>query len=568
MNAQWWVTTSLDKVFQDSQPPFGAARSIELRAARNETEDAQVAIAVPEGRRVGKASYRFSSLKGPRGSLIPASGLDGRWEWYINVLHNPSENDDPRDYLRKAPCFFPDAFLEDRETGLRGGATQPLWVSVAVPADAAAGTYRGKLEVFLSYREGGNERFTVPITLHVWPFAIPAKPSLRHTEWPFPRQLAEQYHLEPWSEGHWEWLGKVARDMAAHRQNMILTDFFDLVRATERPGGSLDLDFRRLDRWIDIHARAGIEWIEGGHVAGRTGGWVSPIEFRRWKPEGAPGTPSPARLERYLELLLKGVRARLKARGFGHRYVQHIADEPIPGNMDSWKSCAGKVGRWLPGVERIDAVETGGIDRYCEIRVPQVHCVPPRTGRGRGETWCYVCVFPQGKYPNRFIDYPSIRNRIIFWLCRTLDLKGFLHWGYNFWGTWSGMPMRVPGAPWYDVTGSSHYSTDTLRLPSGDTHLVYPGRREICSSIRWEVIRKGMEDYELLKLLDEAVRRPGRTRAAARGKARELQAFIRREVAPDPGTHTRDDALLLSVRRRAGDLVAELSPQKGSGAVS
>ena len=562
MNATWWVASSLDKVFQDSQQPYKAASHIELWAARGETEDAQVAIAVPEDRRVDKASYRFSPLKGPRGSRIAESRLDGRWIWFINVLHNPAENTNPADYLRKAPAFFPDAFLEDRETGLRGGATQPLWVSVAVPADAAAGTYRGRIEVFLSYREGGNERFTVPIVVHVWPFALPARPSLRHTEFTHPVGLAHYYHIEPWGEAHWEWLGKCARDMVAHRQDMILTDFFDLVRVTERPGGSLEYDFRRLDRWLDIHLGAGFEWIEGVHLGGRTGGWTSPIAFNKWKPAGAPSSVGPARNEYYLERMLKAVRIHLKGRGLGNRYVQHVADEPIPENMASWKAVATKVGRWLPGVPRIDAIETAGLERFCEMRVPQIHCVPPKGERGRGETWCYVCVFPQGKYPNRYIDYPSIRNRIIFWLCRTMDLKGFLHWAYNFWGVWGGMPMKVPGAPWYDVTGASQYSTDTIRLPSGDTHLVYPGRKELCSSIRWEVIRKGMEDYELLRLLDEAVRRPRRARAGARGKARELQAVIRREVAPDPGTHTRDDALLLGVRRRAGDLVAELLPGK------
>jgi hypothetical protein len=173
--------------------------------------------------------------------------------------------------------------------------------------------------------------------------------------------------------------------------------------------------------------------------------------------------------------------------------------------------------------------------------------------------WSYVCLAPQGQYPNRFLDYPSIRNRIIFWLSWTLGLKGFLHWGYAFWIRWQVVPVNVPVSPWLDATGASIYCADRTPLPAGDPHIVYPGRNRVCSSIRWEVIRKGMEDFEYLYLLEQAVAGAGKKgRSRALSAARKLLERVKAEIAPDPLNHTRSDQVLLGSRDEVGQLLAAL----------
>jgi hypothetical protein len=117
------------------------------------------------------------------------------------------------------------------------------------------------------------------------------------------------------------------------------------------------------------------------------------------------------------------------------------------------------------------------------------------------------------------------------------------------------MPEEVTVSPWMDATGASIYRVDRNPLPAGDAFLVYPGKKSICSSIRWEVIRKGFEDYEYLRLLERAAARKTGPKAAA---AKRLLAKVRSELAPDPLSHTRDEALLLSVREQIGELLAEL----------
>jgi hypothetical protein len=566
MAVELWVTHSLEKVFPDTLKPPRAGERVALKAARNETEDAQIMLRVPRGTEIARARYAFSDLAGPSGAKIAKKQLSAWWVWYTYVLHNPPQNHDPASYLRQAPAFFPDGFLEPPEIALREGWTHPLWVSVAVPKGTPAGEYSGTVTLELEVLRGETLRFEVPITVTVWPFTLPDEFHLHHTEWSFPELLARYYHLEPWSEGHWRWLEKVAADMARHKQDMILTSFPTLVKVTQSSGGKLGYDFSLLDRWVRMHRKAGITWIEGGHVAGRKGGWTSDIVWRRFPIQREDGSQvdtaalSEDEWEPYLEQFLKAVHAHLRRRGWADRYVQHVADEPIPQNEASWCHRAQKVKEWLPEVPRIDAVMSGGLEGYVDIRVPQIHETGPEVPRHAGEEmWSYVCLSPQGQYPNRFLDYPSIRNRIIFWLSWSLGLKGFLHWGYNYWGKWQQVWVDVPISPWMDATGASHYVADQNPLPAGDPFLVYPGRERICSSIRWEVIRKGFEDYEYLYMLEQAA---AKSKSRAATAARKLLARVKADIAPDPLAHTRDDAALLGVREEAGALLAELVGEK------
>ncbi len=572
---QWWTTHSLDKVFPDSERPPRACNDISLKVARNETEDAQVAVRIPRGVEIERASCTLTPLAGPGGAEIPAGCLSAHWQWFIYVTHNPPANRDPATYLRKAPAFFPDAFLEEAEIRIRDEWTQPLWFSVRVPAEAEPGHYAGALSLSLQVRDGDRVDIEVPVAVEVWPFALPKRFHLHHTEWFWPEAFVRTHGVKLWSEEHWAWIEKVARDMAAHKQDMILTRFTpwgggetlqpSLVGMTRRGDGTFDFDFSLLDRWIETFKSAGVEWIEGGHVARRIGGWQSQIGFKRFPVCEEDGSLIPTgrdamseeEFEPIVEALLKGVYAHLKGRGWHRQYVQHVADEPVPENAASWCRIAGLVKEWLPEVPRIDAVMAEELAGYAELRVPQIQQIrEPSTLQEPEQLWSYVCLAPQGVYPNRFLDYASIRNRVIFWLSWTLDLKGFLHWGYNAWRAWQGVPVPIEISPWMDATGGSIYCQDRNPLPAGDPHIVYPGKETICSSIRWEVVRKGFEDYEYLWLLDDLAR--AAPDGPAKQRAEDLLARVRTEIAPDPATHTRDEALLLATRRQMGEAISAL----------
>ena len=106
--------------------------------------------------------------------------------------------------------------------------------------------------------------------------------------------------------------------------------------------------------------------------------------------------------------------------------------------------------------------------------------------------WFYTCCGPTGTYANRFIDYPLLKVRYLHWLNFHYGATGYLHWGYNWWDTLSPYTQT-------QVTYSSR-----LAYPAGDQAIVYPTPDGgLYDSMRWEAVRAGIEDYELLMMLEE-----------------------------------------------------------------
>lgn len=132
--------------------------------------------------------------------------------------------------------------------------------------------------------------------------------------------------------------------------------------------------------------------------------------------------------------------------------------------------------------------------------------------RGKGkETWWYVWSNPRRPFANFLLDYPGIDIRSFYWSAWKYGIQGTLYWETTYW-----TPDAKHGPyhnPWQD--GQS-YSSDALNpfFGNGDGRLLYPPRNWDSSSaplieapvpsIRWELIREGIEDYEYFWLLRDA----------------------------------------------------------------
>jgi hypothetical protein len=121
-----------------------------------------------------------------------------------------------------------------------------------------------------------------------------------------------------------------------------------------------------------------------------------------------------------------------------------------------------------------------------------------------------------------------------------------LHRGYNQWGT-NPRNRKAVLNPWDDVTGH--------RWPGGDPQVVYPPRDEkmtrekVIGSIRWEIIREAMEDYEYLRMTRELA-------DAGDAEAKALIDEVLLRAVPDWTTHTRDHEYLASLRERMGGILS------------
>lgn len=222
---------------------------------------------------------------------------------------------------------------------------------------------------------------------------------------------------------------------------------------------------------------------------------------------------------------LPALRAHLKDRGWLKRFYLHISDEPS--NPTTYGDHCRFVKNLAPEFQLIDAI--GGTHIKCAQFVD--HPVPwiseyenflKHSGVPPQQIWFYYNCAPRGPWPCRVMDYPLIRTRIFTWAAFRYGTPGFLHWGLNFW-RW----FEFSGA--FDPNRFDPYADPTCgALPAGEAYVIYPPRDpktsdEPVTSIRWEIIRRAMDDYEYLYLVGQRARHGSRP---AQALLRELAAKI------------------------------------------
>jgi hypothetical protein len=192
---------------------------------------------------------------------------------------------------------------------------------------------------------------------------------------------------------------------------------------------------------------------------------------------------------------MPALKQHLEQKGWLDRYMQHIADEPTAKNATSYVTISNYIHEFLPGVKVLDAVLTskelaGAIDIWVPVLnvLDRDYTFYQDLKEAGKEVWFYTCVSPKGNYANRFIELPLIQTRYLHWINYKYDVTGYLHWGLNY---------------WVEDQLNADASRDRGRLPAGDNCIIYPGYRKLYSSIRFEAMRDGIDDYQLLKMIEK-----------------------------------------------------------------
>lgn len=464
-------------------------------------EHASFQFAVRSTRQVRKLSAEVAQLS-KNTDLINSHSTVG-FVGFTRVgrpLPNPS-----KDKLNPTSGFFPDPILDSSSIDLAGFTTQPIWVTVTIPENVPPGVYSGMLTV-----KGWVDQQSVTLnrrfTIHVYPVTI-HKTRLWVTNWfdldkTKMKQLSGGKDSVVYSDRYWYWLKMIARKMKEYDQNVVIASPLFLATITKKDG-QYAFDFSKFDRFVQTFAdEAVLGLIEGGHIGGRRGDWYS--QFGVFTPYWKNDTmrfncisvnDTAARI--FYSQFIPALMSHLKEKGWDKIYLQHICDEPEPGNEKSYGEIASYIKSLAPGIRTIDAVHSHGVNNTVDVWVPQLdfynqdyNFYKERKMAG-DEIWFYTCLAPQGEYANRFIELPLIKTRILHWINFRFGATGYLHWGWNF---WSENPMA-------ETSGIIPEAGNIM--PGGDAFITYPGNGRILSSIRLEAMRDGIVDYELLNMLAE-----------------------------------------------------------------
>jgi hypothetical protein len=518
-NLSVWFVDSLVKVFPDS-PAVTSSFELALVTACNGHSSLQVALRSESHRlvrvrviapRLGNAALKVQSYR----------------EGTVKVNSHPT--DTPLDeVVRSAVGPYPDPlFPLEKEIALEASRTEALWVSVFAPKETRAGTYRGMVEV-----DAGKQKLRLSFQVEVFAATVPKEQQLWVTNWFwFEHELMARHYpkLKSDSDRYWRVLENIGRTMAEYKQNVVFVPVRTLAKA-QLADGAVQYDFSLVDRWIETFDKAGMaHMIEGGHLSGRLGGgydspYVIPTDLvengQMVRKDLAADDP---RAEHNLREFLRQLRDHLKEKGWLSRYVQHVHDEPHGTEMPIYRRFVHIVSEELPGVPTLDAIslrEDISAQEETTIWVPklgtfdeQLDAIAAHKARG-GQSWYYICLDPRGKYLNRFIDFPLIKVRLLPWLNYRYRLTGYLHWGGNF---WTDRPFENLQPDW----GGGFV------LPAGDNAIVYPDPEHdgVLVSMRLEVMREGIEDYELL--MESTRHAPAATDALARAVLPTFTDYLR-----------------------------------------
>ncbi len=241
------------------------------------------------------------------------------------------------------------------------------------------------------------------------------------------------------------------------------------------------------------------------------------------------------------------------------------------------KAAAPRIRRML--TEQPEAALAGGPDIWCPC-TPQYDHEKAKARRNEGESfWWYVCTGPKAPYCTLFIDHPATELRVWLWQTWERRIEGILVWQTNYWTSDAAYPDSAkPQNPYEDPMGwTSGYDTPAGRkIPwgNGDGRFIYPPEAAAdgnpaeavmdgpVDSIRWEMLRDGVEDYEYLDLLKRHI-----IRVRMSLSNRELLRYIDLLKVPESITgsmteFTRDPGPIEERRMQVAAAIVELSRLK------
>lgn len=494
------IFSSLEKIFPNEPLPENTLPA--LSVLKNEKADFQIAFSVQKGDTVSfsaggelSAYLRFFTVR-----LIPAG------------LNAPKKSDDY--FISKNKAEYPELLwpIANEFTAEYDGVNT-VWCEIVPSPLLPAGEHTIDFQIQVS--ENAPMHCSIDIT--VIDAELP-KQELIYTNWFHSDCLMEYYKIPVFSEKYWRVTESFLKRANEYGMNCVLTPLFtpplDTQVGKERPTVQLvdvkatgknqyTFGFEKLDRWLSMCDRCGIEYYEMSHLFTQWGAKHAPKiiadvngetkQIFGWKTRAA-GKEYSAFLHQFSAALIEYI----DRKGIREKCLFHVSDEPSGLMIFSYKKASRIVHECFKGFKIIDALSDYRVFKMglIELPVPANDHIKPFIGKVK-ELWTYYCCVQADHYvSNRFFSMPSARTRVLGLQLYKFDVRGFLHWGYNFYFSQYSKGLIDP----YKVTDAGG------SFSSGDSFLVYPGENgEPLDSLRLHVFYNGLEDMLALKLLESKV---------------------------------------------------------------
>ena len=416
-------------------------------------------------------------------------------------------------YQTDKPFDCPDVLRNMRAGRLKitKGKYRTVRIDIDVPERFKAGEC--EVKVTLSGADGAVLKVNTQ-KIKVYDAVLP-KATLKHTEWFHTDCIADYYGYEVFSEKHWAAIESFMKTATKRGINMILTPIFTPPLDTQvggerttvqlidvvKTGDAWSFGFEKLDRWVALALKCGYKYFEISHLFTQWGANAAPKvmatvdgEYKRvfgWDTLVVDGE-----YPKFLAACLPEFCNHLKELGIADVCYFHVSDEPSIEHLESYERCKKHIAPYIEGFKTMDALSK--VDFYktglCELPVPSIGHIEDFYALDLPELWSYYCCGPISKTTNRFMSYTYTRIRAIGVQWFKYRVKGFLHWGYNFYNNQYSIKHIDP----YKIKPGDE------QFPSGDSFIVYPGAGGKCEeSARLMALYAAQTDLRALNALAE-----------------------------------------------------------------
>ena len=489
--------SSLIKVFSDEEPT--AQPFTKLSCLSNERVQLQVAFCNDSDCEVNvKVDCKFKDCINV---------------YYVEEIYskNPVHALQDNYTLRKKSGYFPE-LLRPLEGCFNAKANKwnSIWLEVVPNPTLVAGEQ--KINVALTC---GEDVHTIDFTLDVIDAQLPAQ-TLINTNWFHTDCIATHYNVEVFSDKYWEYVKNFLKVAVDHGMNMVLTPLFtpplDTKVGGERPtvqlvgvkvtSGEYKFDFTNLDKWIAICDEVGIKYLELSHFFTQWGAKKCPkiiaeVDGVQKRIFGWDTKASGKAYRSFLTAFAEVFKPYLKEKGLEDKVYFHVSDEPFAAIARHYRKASNIVNELFGEYKIMDALSNYKFYKkgLVKLPVPANDHIEPFIGNV-SDLWTYYCCVQVKGVSNKFFSMPSQRNRVLGYQMYKFNVKGFLHWGYNFWYK---QFSTGPVDPFTETDAGGSF-------PSGDSFVVYPGDNGApLISLRLKVFYDAFQDMRALQLLESLI---------------------------------------------------------------
>lgn len=495
------ILSPLAKVFPHSAPEAWTAQ---LEGLRNEVISFQLALLYSGDERAFVHVDIDSPLK---------DSIQLRRVHYVPVRLPALNNADDNYLNHKAPGLYPDALIPMPANGffMLPGIWESLWLDIRPDESVATGDYPIQIRVYSD--EDRKQYQTIALSVHIIDGVLPPQ-TLIHTKWLHTDCLSDYYQVPVFSEDYWRIVENYIACAVTHGINAILTPThtppLDTRIGSYRPAvqlvdvycenGQYRFGFKKLDRWVNMCQRLGVEYYEIPHLFTQWGAQCAPqiIVQTDKGPQRIFGWDTPATgkaYEAFLAAYLPALLDYFSALGLEDKLILHISDEPNAQQLDSYLAAKAMATKYLRGHKTMDAIsdiqyyKSGAIERP----IPATNHITPFLEKHIPGLWAYYCIGQGVDVSNLFVAMPGARTRILGAQLYKYEIAGFLQWGYNFYYS---MKSDYLIDPWTQTDCDGF-------TPAGDAFQVYPGRDgHPVVSMRMLHILQAHQDMRAMTLLE------------------------------------------------------------------